>query len=315
MLEPVLVQLQKTYPQDVRLVFRHFPLKSIHANARMAAIAAEAAGKQDQFFAMQKILLEEQQVWGNLSDSDFRSWLKNAAADLDLDIELFTADLNSPELGKKIDAAYDAAVAAGIGGTPFVVVNGKPYQNQMDFAGFEMLVKLYKITERQFTQCPPMNINPVKKYTATLETPRGNIVLELFPDRAPVAVNSFIFLSQQGWYDDNPFYLVVPGSYVLTGDPTATNYGNPGYYYDSEISDLRFDKAGVVGMHNSGPNSNGSRFFITLSAQPKLDGTYTIFGQVVEGLDILKEFPAYSTEQEEDSGSAEKILRVIIQED
>lgn len=303
------------YPQDVRLVFRHFPLKSIHPNARLAAIASEAAGKQGKFFEMKKVLFEEQAVWGGMPDEQFRAWLQNAAKDLDLDVDAFGKDLDATDLAQKIDGAYQAASSVGISGTPFVLINGLPYQGPRDFASLENILKAYQITDRQFTQCPPMEINPAKKYTAILQTSRGEIVLALYPDKAPVAVNSFIFLARQGWFDDTIFYLVIPDFVVLAGDPTGTGYGHPGYFYDNEITDLRFDKAGVVGMDNSGPNSNGSRFFITYSPQPRLDGHYTIFGQVVDGLDVLGKFPAFDPGRGSNPAQAEKIIKVTIREE
>ncbi|NPV74774.1 MAG: thioredoxin domain-containing protein [Anaerolineae bacterium] len=311
----MLVQLHEMYPQDVRLVFRHFPLKSIHPNARLAAIASEAAGKQGKFFEMKKVLFEEQAVWGGMPDEQFRAWLQNAAKDLDLDVDAFGKDLDATDLAQKIDGAYQAASSVGISGTPFVLINGLPYQGPRDFASLENILKAYQITDRQFTQCPPMEINPAKKYTAILQTSRGEIVLALYPDKAPVAVNSFIFLARQGWFDDTIFYLVIPDFVVLAGDPTGTGYGHPGYFYDNEITDLRFDKAGVVGMDNSGPNSNGSRFFITYSPQPRLDGHYTIFGQVVDGLDVLGKFPAFDPGRGSNPAQAEKIIKVTIREE
>ncbi|MCC6146520.1 MAG: peptidylprolyl isomerase [Anaerolineaceae bacterium] len=311
----MLVQLHKTYPQDVRLVFRHFPLFSIHPNARLAAIAAEAAGKQGKFHEMKDRLFAGQPVWSPMADEQFRTWLKSTAEELELDPAAFAQDLDSKVLAEKIDRAYQTATGAGIGGTPFVLINGTPYQGPRDFASLENILKAYQITDRQFTECPPMQVNLAQKYTATLKTTQGDITLELYPDKAPVAVNSFIFLAQQGWYDDNPFYLVVPDFVALTGDPTGTGYGHPGYFFDNEISDLRFNQPGVLGMYNLGPNSNGSSFFITYSPQPNLDGNYTIFGQVVEGMDVLKKIPPFDPAQGGNLASAGKILKVTIQEE
>lgn len=296
-------------------MYRHFPLVSIHPNARLAAIASEAAGKQDKFFKFKETLFEKQAVWSGMTDEQFRAWLLETAKDLKLDTETFGKDLDSVDLAKKIDDAYQTAVNVGINGTPFVLINGLPYQGPRDLASLENILKAYQITDRQYTQCPPVEVNPAKKYTATLQTSRGDIVLELYPDKAPVAVNSFVFLARQGWFDDNIFYLVIPDFVALAGDPTDTGYGHPGYFFDSEITDLRFDKAGVVGLDNSGPNSNGSRFFITYSPQPKLDGRYTIFGQVVEGMDVLAKFSAYDPERGSNPAQADRIIKAVIREE
>lgn len=311
----MLVQLQKAYPHDVRLVYRHFPLKSIHPNARLAAIAAEAAGKQGKFFEIKETLFAEQAVWSGLPDEQFRAWLLDTADKLKLDVGAFTKDLDATALAQKIDGAYDHAINIGLSGTPFLLINGLPYQGPRDFVSLENILKAYQITDKQFTQCPPMEINPAKKYTATLQTSRGDVVIELYPDKAPVAVNSFIFLARQGWFDDNIFFLVISDFVALAGDPTGTGVGHPGYFFDSEINDLRFDKAGVVGLDNSGPNSNGSRFFITYSPQPKLDGQYTIFGQVIEGMDVLTKFPAFDPARGSDPAKADKIIKVTIRQE
>lgn len=311
----MLVQLHEKYPQDVRLVFRHFPLNSIHPKARLAAMAAEAAGKQDRFFEMKTLLFEKQAEWTGLDDAGFREWLVQAAEDLKLEPQTFSADLASAAIAKKVDDAYQKAIDSGLSGTPFLVVNGLPYSGPRDFQNFEIILKGYRLSDKQYTQCPPMRIKVEKQYFATIETSQGNIVIELYPDKAPVAVNSFIFLSQEGWFNDNIFYLVIPGFVALTGDPSGTGYGSPGFYYDKEISDLRFDKAGVVGMDNSGPNSSGSRFFITYSAQPKLDGSFTIFGQVVEGMDVLDKLATRNPNEDSVAGEADKIIKISVEEE
>ena len=134
-----------------------------------------------------------------------------------------------------------------------------------------------------------MTIDPGKQYIATLETEKGEIVLQLYPDKAPLAVNSFVYLARQGWYDGITFHRVLPGFVAQTGDPSATGQGNPGYLFKSEIDPaLKFDQAGLVGMANSGPDTNGSQFFITYAPAPNLDGNYTIFGKVLSGMDVLE---------------------------
>ncbi|MEA2008968.1 MAG: peptidylprolyl isomerase [Chloroflexota bacterium] len=134
-----------------------------------------------------------------------------------------------------------------------------------------------------------MTIDPEITYIATLETEKGNIVIELFPDVAPMAVNNFIFLAENGWFDDITFHRVIPNFVAQTGDPAGTGYGSPGYTFGIETdSGLTFDRAGLVAMANSGPEANGSQFFITYAPAPSLDGGYTIFGEVIEGMDIVE---------------------------
>jgi cyclophilin family peptidyl-prolyl cis-trans isomerase len=124
-------------------------------------------------------------------------------------------------------------------------------------------------------------------YAAVLCTERGPIYFDLFEEAAPQAVNSFVFLAGQDYFNNLTFHRVIPGFMAQTGDPTGTGGGGPGYMFDNETSDdLLFDQAGRLGMANSGPDTNGSQFFITYAPAPWLDGGYTIFGQVVQGLEV-----------------------------
>jgi cyclophilin family peptidyl-prolyl cis-trans isomerase len=133
-----------------------------------------------------------------------------------------------------------------------------------------------------------MTVDPTKTYTATLHTEKGDIVMELYPDKAPWAVNSFVFLAQNGWYDGIAFYRVIAGFVAQTGDPSNSGLGSPGYSFTDELDpSLHFDKPGVVAMNNTGADSNGSQFFITYTTVPSLDGKYTIFGQVISGMEVL----------------------------
>jgi cyclophilin family peptidyl-prolyl cis-trans isomerase len=115
-------------------------------------------------------------------------------------------------------------------------------------------------------------------------------------------VNSFVFLSRDGFYDGVTFHRVLDGFMAQGGDPTGTGMGGPGYEYEYEGSDLTFDKAGVVAMANSGPATptNGSQFFITFGPASFLDGGYTIFGQVIEGMDVVNEITRRDPEQNPD---------------
>jgi len=142
----------------------------------------------------------------------------------------------------------------------------------------------------QWSEPPPMNIDPSGQYFATIQTAKGSIDLVLFPQVAPQAVNSFIFLAEQGYYNGVTFHRVLPDFMAQGGDPTGTGSGGPGYTFDNETdASLSFDSEGVLAMANTGqPNSNGSQFFITYSPQPGLDGGYTIFGHVLAGMDVVR---------------------------
>lgn len=139
-----------------------------------------------------------------------------------------------------------------------------------------------------YSQPPPMTIDPGKQYTATIETAKGNLVLELFAADAPVTVNNFVFLAREGFYDGVTFHRILTDFMAQGGDPTGTGSGGPGYKFADEFSQQRRHGVGTLSMANSGPNTNGSQFFITYAPQPHLDGKHSVFGQLTEGMDVLE---------------------------
>ena len=141
---------------------------------------------------------------------------------------------------------------------------------------------------KQYAAAPPMLIDSKKQYTAAVKMAKGGeFVIQLYPDKAPITVNSFVFLARQGYFDGVTFHRVLEGFMAQGGDPTGTGGGGPGYKFVNENSDLTFDKAGVVAMANAGQDTNGSQFFITFGPTPNLNGGYTIFGQVTSGMDVV----------------------------
>ena len=311
----MLAQLAEAYPDDVRVAYRHFPLISIHDKAALATQASEAAGAQGQFWPMHDLLFETQSEWSALSLEDFENWLAERAEGLDLDVAQFMDDLNSEENATQAQKAWDDGTAAGFPGTPLLMINGRYYNGPSDYYNLEAITKMAKLEDQQFTICPPMTIDATKGYQATIETERGDIVLELFPDVAPIAVNSFIFLAENGWYDGVTFHRVIPGFVAQAGDPTGTGFGGPGYAYDLEISpDVKFDRAGLFSMANSGPASNGSQFFITLNPLPELDGAFTIFGEVISGMDVVNQITAREPSQNPNLPPGDLILGITIEE-
>jgi cyclophilin family peptidyl-prolyl cis-trans isomerase len=139
-----------------------------------------------------------------------------------------------------------------------------------------------------WTSPPKMSIDINKQYTATIKTNYGDIVIELFPKDAPLAVNNFIFLSRQGYYNRVKFHRVLKNFVIQTGDPTGTGSGNPGYQFADEPITREYVK-GTLAMANSGANTNGSQFFICLSdLQTRLAKNYTIFGIVTSGFDVVQ---------------------------
>jgi len=140
-----------------------------------------------------------------------------------------------------------------------------------------------------YSAAPDMQIDPDAAYTATFHTAGGDIVIELHADKAPITVNNFVFLANQGYYDGTTFHRVIPGFMAQGGDPSGTGGAGPGYRFADEFHpDLRHDGPGVLSMANSGANTNGSQFFITYEATPHLDDRHSVFGHVTEGMDALE---------------------------
>lgn len=156
------------------------------------------------------------------------------------------------------------------------------------------------IGDKLYDKAPPMLIDQSKSYTATVKMANGGeFVIELYPDKAPITVNSFVFLAREKYFDGVTFHRVLEGFMAQGGDPTGTGGGGPGYQFDLETSDLTFDKAGVVAMGHlpNEPNTNGSQFFITFGPAEHLNGGYTIFGQVSSGMDVVNGITRRDPEQ------------------
>jgi cyclophilin family peptidyl-prolyl cis-trans isomerase len=178
----------------------------------------------------------------------------------------------------------------------------------------EGLVELNLLEGRQFTTCPPVEIDPNKQYTATIQTEQGDILISLFADKAPIAANNFIFLARQGWFDGVTFHRVLPGFMAQAGDPSGTGFGGPGYAFVNEDTGIKFDRPGLVAMANAGPDTNGSQFFITTGPAPHLDGGYTIFGEVLQGMEVVEKLTPRNPEQSADLPPGDQILGVTISE-
>jgi cyclophilin family peptidyl-prolyl cis-trans isomerase len=158
--------------------------------------------------------------------------------------------------------------------------NQKPAKNTGEMPGL--------VGTKQYSSIPPMLIDKNKQYTAAVKMAKGGeFTIQFYPDKAPIAVNSFVFLARQGFFDGVTFHRVLDRFMAQGGDPTGTGGGGPGYEFVNEDSDLKFDKAGVVAMANAGRDTNGSQFFITFGPTPQLNGGYTIFGQVTSGMDVV----------------------------
>lgn len=379
--EPNVLAMKKEHPEAVKLVYRHFPLTSIHDKSMLGSQAMEAAGRQNEenFFSMKNLLFDKQAEWSGLTPEKFEEWLVEQSKSLGLNEKQFTEDLKDQAIIDKINDSFESGIKVGVRGTPTVIIQGINYHGARDpdslwaiveaimaaqetyskdylanfaqlkidspaslqsmiekyealraeygddldkyplsIAGspdlFDTIIKFVNLKDRMYDSCPEFTIDRDRQYFATLKTDKGDIIIELFADKAPTAVNSFIFLAKEGWYDNVPFHRVIPGFLAQTGDPSGSGFGIPGYTFGNEISDLLYDKPGVVGMANSGPDTNGSQFFITYDKIPELNGKYTIFGQVIEGFDVLEDLTPRDLSQSGDIPEGDKVLTITIEE-
>ena len=166
---------------------------------------------------------------------------------------------------------------------------------------------------KQWSSPPQMQIDTSKTYTATFKTEHGDIVVDLFTDKAPITVNNFVFLAREGYFNDTTFHRVIADFMVQGGDPTGTGRGTPGYRYDDEPGALagKHDGPGVLSCANAGPNTNGGQFFITHVPTPWLDGKHGVFGKVSSGMDVVM---AIRVRDPQSGGPASKLHAVEITE-
>jgi len=192
---------------------------------------------------------------------------------------------------KKMNTLQQIAIAAAIVGVimlGWALLTGQFNQTAETAPGDQNPAGAAPAVEaKQYASAPEMKIDVKKQYFATFKMAKGEFVVQLFPEKAPITVNSFVFLAREGYFNGVTFHRVLEGFMAQGGDPTGTGSGGPGYEFVNEDSDLKFDKAGVVAMANAGRDTNGSQFFITFGPTEQLNGGYTIFGQVTSGMDVV----------------------------
>ena len=308
-------RLLEENPEEVQVVSRIFPLISVNDKAAIAAQAAEAAAEQGKFWELHDLLFEQQANWVSLSAEDFEQWITTQAASLGMDVDKFKTDLKREDLVARVNDAWEGGKKMGLPGTPLVLLNGQIYGGPRDYNSLNDILQLIVLGERQFTTCPPVTVQKEQQYIATLHTEKGDVVIQLFADKAPFTVNSFLFLVRNGWYDNITFHRVIPDLFAQTGDPSGTGKGNPGYYVVTEIDpQLKFNKPGMVGMVNSGPDTSGSQFFITYGPAAQFDGQYTIFGEVLSGMEVLEQLTPRDPQPGQATPPGDKLLSVKVEE-
>ena len=297
---PSIDSIIETMP-DIRLVFRNLPLESLHDKAYLAAEAAEAAGAQGKFWEMYSLLFEhaitgyiaqqngeETTEWIAMSPEEAPAEFAKFAEELGLDVTRFTTDLEKGTYREKVDEDFNGFGTLGLSyATPTFIVGIDGVYFQPDISSYSDLIHYLAISKMihgevtVFDTLPEVTVTEAQTYQATLKTTQGDIVLELSGALAPTHVNNFVFLAQQNWYDGSEFLYVVDNFVALTGDPSNTNYGYPGYYCDGE-KESDFSEAGTVGALPNG------QFFITLGSDAaQLAGQFTQIGRVTEGMDVL----------------------------
>ena len=168
--------------------------------------------------------------------------------------------------------------------------------------------------QKEWSTPPKMTLDKSKKYSAVMHTDKGDINIQLFADKTPKTVNNFVFLAKEGFYNGVIFHRVIKDFMVQGGDPTGTGRGGPGYRFEDEFNPgLKHDKPGVLSMANAGPNTNGSQFFITHVPTPWLDFKHSVFGEVIDGMDVVMAIPPRDPMRPEYPGI--KILSVDILEE
>lgn len=308
----VVTELMKNH-EDMRFVFRPLPLIDILDKSDKAVIAALAAEEQGQFWEMYNLLFEKRNEWAGLNPNKFYDWVVEQAVSVGMNGERLSAAINDPRTTTRMMSMYESAKSLNIAAVPLTLINNEPFY-LLDYRNLSDTISLIELGRRQFSDCPPFSIDRSKQYIATIQTEKGNIVIELYPNKAPLTVNSFVFLAGQGWFDGVTFHRVIPGFVAQTGDPSGTGRGNPGYFFANETSGLLFDQPGRVAMTNSGFDANGSQFFITFTPQPLLDGGYTIFGQVLSGLDVAEQLTPRDPDHAILEPPGDKIITITIEE-
>ncbi|MBN2007296.1 MAG: thioredoxin domain-containing protein [Anaerolineae bacterium] len=280
---PVLTQLVKDHP-DIRVVYRHFPL-DFHENADLAAEASEAAGAQGKFWEMHDQLFATTSEWGSLPEEEFRTKLTDYATVVGLDVAAFNKALDDGTYTEMVEAQYQESQLLGLPGTPSFIFNGVLFPSDIGLS-YDGLLAFRGIIDNQdslfFDAIPEMTVDEADEYQATFKTSKGDIVVKLFPKDAPVFVNNFLFLAKEKWYNGSDFFFVEPNFVAVSGDPSNTTVGYPGYYCTGEVQGS-FADAGWMGML-----PNGQFFFSLGSDAGQLDGTFVRIGQVTEGLDVLQ---------------------------
>jgi cyclophilin family peptidyl-prolyl cis-trans isomerase/predicted DsbA family dithiol-disulfide isomerase len=283
----------------VRIVYRHFPLTTIHDKALIAAYGAEAAARQKKFDDYVDLLYTTQKDWDKTPAADITKTLSGFATKLGLDVKQFEKDLADPEIAERIKRDVATGTALKLGGTPSIFIDGNPIQAEQ-FSDPTLIGQIATYAKERaasgvgsgkaFEFGGPETVTEAGTlYEMTIKTSKGDIVVELDPKLAPLNVNNIAFLAAKGYYDNSPIQrnFADPGV-TLIGDVSAA--GNPGYDCSNESTGSSFATAGMLALnpHPSDPKRTSSQLVIVYNAVERLNGNLTALGKVTAGLDIAK---------------------------
>ncbi|HEY8490447.1 MAG TPA: peptidylprolyl isomerase [Dehalococcoidia bacterium] len=217
-------------------------------------------------------------------------------------------------LAMVIPAGFVLALGGGSSGRPDLpFVTPEPTQQETPAAGTP--TPSDQPAPRRYTQAPAMAIDPARQYTATIRTEKGEVRLQLFAAEAPVTVNNFVFLAREGFYNGLTFHRVLPGLLAQAGDPAGDGTGNAGYTIPDERTDRPVTEGAVaMAKRREQADTASSQFFIALGDLSYLNGQVTVFGQVVEGMDVLRALTPRDPQQDPNAPPGDRILTVEIQE-
>ena len=280
---PVLSEFLEEH-ENVRLIYRHFPL-SFHEKAMLTAEATEAAGAQGKFWEMHDLLFAKADEWKTLSQEEAREKMSEYAEELELDVEQFEEELEDDVHVPHIEQELAESQELGLPGTPTFIFNNIVYPTEqmgLSYQGLESFLSFLASAEDQYEAPPDLTIDTEEEYEAVVSTTQGDITFDLLVEAAPTLANNFRFLATEGWYDNSDFFFVQDNFVALTGDPTGTGIGYPGYYCTGETQNA-FDRAGLVGVLPNG------QFFFTLGTDAaNLSQQFALIGQVTEGEEVLE---------------------------
>jgi protein-disulfide isomerase/cyclophilin family peptidyl-prolyl cis-trans isomerase len=297
---PALMAAYAKISDTVKLVFRHYPLTTIHDKAFVSSVAVEAAGQQDKFWEMLELLYAKQAEWDKTPPASITPTLVAYAKTLGLDEAKFSAALVDPKVVERVTANVKSGDAMKVTGTPTIFLDGRAIPTdafaQPDFATqFRQYAKqrtLYKAFAAKggFKASKPDQVLDSKVATqVTIKTSKGDVVIDIDSKQSPVNANSFVFLALKNYFIGSPVQVNDDEiGAVVFGDPSGTGYATPGYECEVENpAPGAFEKPGVIALLGD-ETSSSAQFFITYSSTPMLDGRFSVIGSVASGLDIVR---------------------------